>query len=117
MRSASWIHGHDWNSSNLCLVFHEVPLTDIRALMLAAHIGLPLPTLGEEPMKSLREHVGARTLWQLDIRADRLALEQGLNMYGELAAEVGYYLSQRLGSEEAFDGLVGAMRAEPAVCR
>jgi len=98
---------------------HKVPLTDIRAIMLAAHLGLPLLTLEEEPVKSLREHVGARTLWHEDIRADRRELEQVVEMYRELTADVGYYLSQRLDKEEVFDGLVEKLgkrenRSQPA---
>jgi hypothetical protein len=87
-------------------VEREVPLTDLRALMLAAHLRLPLLTFDEGVVERLREHVGALTLWQLDAHADWLALREALELYRELANDVGSYLCQNLNDGRAFDGLV-----------
>ena len=84
----------------------EVPLTDLRAFMLASHLNLPLFTFAEEPVKRLQEHFGARTLWELDIRGNWLSLRDEISRYRELASDVGDYLDQRMGDEGAFDGLV-----------
>jgi hypothetical protein len=93
-------------------VQREVPLTDLRASMLAAHLRLPLLTFDEGVVERLREHVGARTLWRLDAHSDWLALREALELYHELASDVGSYLYKNLGDGCAFDGLVGELRKQ-----
>ena len=93
-------------------VEREVPLTDLRALMLAAHLRLPLLTFDEGVIERLREHVGARTLWQLDAHADWLALREVFELYRELASDVGSYLNKNLNDGRAFEGLVGELRKQ-----
>ncbi len=93
-------------------VEREVPLTDLRALMLAAHLRLPLLTFDEGIVERLRGHVGARTLWQLDAHADWLALREVLELYRELASDVGSYLHKNLNDERAFEGLVDELRKQ-----
>jgi hypothetical protein len=86
-------------------VEREVPLTDLRALMLAAHLRLPLLTFDDGIVERLRDHVGARTLWQLDAHSDWLALREALELYRELANDVGGYLGRCLNDGRAFEGL------------
>ncbi len=93
-------------------VEREVPLTDLRALMLAAHLRLPLLTFDEGVVERLRNHVGARTLWQLDAHADWLALREALELYRELASDVGSYLHKNLNDGHAFEGLVDELRKQ-----
>ncbi len=93
-------------------VEREVPLTDLRALMLAAHLRLPLLTFDEGVVERLRGHVGARTLWQLDVHADWLALRETLELYRELASDVGSYLHKNLNDGHAFEGLVDELRKQ-----
>ncbi len=93
-------------------VEREVPLTDLRASMLAAHLRLPLLTFGEELVERLQEHVGARTLWRLDAHADGLALREALELYRELAADVGGYIGKYLKNGGTFEGLVGEIRRQ-----
>ena len=92
-------------------VEREVPLTDLRALMLAAYLRLPLLTFDEAVLERLREHVGARTLWQLDAHSDWLALREALELYRELASDVGSYLYKNLKDGRAFEGLVDELRS------
>jgi len=91
-------------------VEREVPLTDLRAYMLAAHLQLPLLTFEDEPLKRLHEHIGARMLWVLDSHVDRLAFRELLELYRELATDVGSYLSQHLNNGEVLEGLVEELR-------
>lgn len=91
-------------------VEREVPLTDLRAYMLAAHLQLPLLTFEDEPLKRLHEHIGARMLWVLDSHVDRLAFREVLELYRELATDVGSYLSQHLNNGEGLEGLVEELR-------
>lgn len=93
-------------------VEREVPLTDLRALMLAAHLRLPLLTFDEGVVERLRNHVGARTLWQLDAHADWLALREALELYRELASDVGSYLHKNLNDGHAFEELVDELRKQ-----
>jgi len=92
-------------------VEREVPLTDLRALMLAAHLRLSLLTFDEGVVERLREHVGARILWQLDVHADWLAMREVLEIYCELASDVGSYLYKNLNGGHAFEGLVDELRS------
>ncbi len=91
-------------------VEREVPLTDLRASMLAAHLQLPLLTFDEGVVERLREHVGARTLWQLDAHADLLALREALELYRGLAADVGDYANECLNNGRAFESMAGELR-------
>jgi len=91
-------------------VEREVPLTDLRASMLAAHLQLPLLTFGEEFAERLQEHVGARQVWQLDVHADRMSLQTALNLYRELASDLGGYLGRHLNNGAEFDGLVEELK-------
>ncbi|MFQ6129331.1 MAG: hypothetical protein ACE5OT_00775 [Candidatus Hadarchaeaceae archaeon] len=91
-------------------VEREVPLTDLRALMLAAHLRLPLLTFDGEVVERLREHVGAGTLWQLNAHTDWLALREVLELYRELASDVGSHLHKNLNDERAFEGLIAELR-------
>jgi len=93
-------------------VEREVPLTDLRACMLAAHLQLPLLTFEDELLERLHEYIGTRTLWVLDSHADRLALREVLELYRELATDVGSYLSHRLRNGEALEGLVEELRKQ-----
>ena len=92
-------------------VDREVPLTDLRACMLAAHLRLPLMTFDGGPVERLREHVGARTLWRLDAHASWMVLREALELYRELACDVGGYLCKSLDGC-AFEGLIGELQKQ-----
>ncbi len=92
-------------------VQREVPLTDLRALMLAAHLRLPLLTFDEGVVERLREYVGGRALWQLDAHSDWLALREALELYRELAGDVGNYLYKNLNDGHSFENLVDELRS------
>ncbi len=91
-------------------VEREVPLTDLRATLLATHLKLPLLAFDGELLERLRNHVGAQTLWRMETHADWLAMQEALELYRELASDVGSYLHQRLTDANAFDGLVEDLR-------
>lgn len=87
-----------------------VPLTDLRAAMLAAHMKLPLLALDGELVERFQENFDAQTLWQLDAHADWLAVREALGLYRELASDFGSYLYQHLNDEGAFRSLVDELR-------
>lgn len=90
----------------------EIPLTDLRAWMLSAHLGLPLLTFDEKPVEEIREHTGARSLWKLDVHPDWPVLGETLRLYLRLVKEVGCYLSKTLGDEGAFRSMVDVLQRE-----
>lgn len=91
-------------------VEREVPLTDLRALMLATHLQLPLLTFDDEPLKRLQEHVRARTFWELDIHAGESALSEAIQLYRGLATDVGNCLSRCLNNGEEYEHAIQELR-------
>lgn len=91
-------------------VERQVPLTDLRAAMLAAHLGLPLLAFDAELADELDDHVNARTVWQLEAHADWLAMREVLEFYLELSVDLGGYLSKRLDERDALEGAVEELR-------
>jgi hypothetical protein len=90
----------------LFTVDRRVPLTDLRAAMLAGYLKLPLLTFDDEVTKRLSDHVNARMLWQLNLHANWLAMREALELYRELSSDVGGYLSQRMGRPNAFENAI-----------
>lgn len=91
-------------------VEREVPLTDLRACMLAAHLQLPFLTFDDEPLRRLQEHIEARTFWVLDFHADESALCEAIQLYRGLLADVGNYLGRRLNNGEEYEHMIEELR-------
>jgi hypothetical protein len=92
----------------LFAVERQVPLTDLRAAMLAAHLRLPLLTFDGELMDELYDHLDARTVWQLE--AHGRSMRRALDLYREFSSHVGDYLDQRSGEEGAFEDALEELR-------
>jgi hypothetical protein len=90
----------------------EISLTDLRALMLAAHLKVPLLTLEEEPLKRLREHLGAKTLRRVGVPGDWKTFKEALGIYRKLAVEVGSRVNECLNAGGSFDELAGGWGEE-----
>jgi hypothetical protein len=69
-------------------VEREVPLTDLRSLLLSSHLRLPLLTLDPKQLQNLVE-TKAEILWEFELHAERMVLREILCAYRKLAAEVG----------------------------
>ena len=67
----------------------QVPLTDLRALLLAAHMRLPLLTFGDEIIKQLEEHIGTLELWEFKTGANSLTMREILEFYWNLLSGTG----------------------------
>jgi hypothetical protein len=91
-------------------VERQVPLTDLRAAMLAAHMQLPLFAFDDEFVGRLQEHIRARVIWQLDAHADWLAMREAFELYRELSSDIGGYLNQRLDEDDAIQNAVEELR-------
>lgn len=90
-------------------VERSIPLTDLRALLLAAHLQLPLLTFSGELVDRLNDSVGIRKLLELESPADRHSLLRALELYSDLAGEVGGYLDRRLkgGENKLIEKIMG----------
>ncbi|MEW6592330.1 MAG: hypothetical protein AB1305_01375 [Candidatus Hadarchaeota archaeon] len=85
---------------------HEVPLTDLRALMLAAHLKVPYLSFGEEPLEQLQEHFGAKVFGQLEVSGGWRGFKEALGAYRELAADVGAKVGECISNGGSFDEVV-----------
>lgn len=88
----------------------EVSLTDLRASLLATHLKLPLLTFDDGLLDRMRQHIGAHLLWQLDAHADWLVMREALELYRELASDVGSYLHNNIEGAETFENLSSELR-------
>jgi hypothetical protein len=88
----------------------RVPLTDLRVVLLAAHLGVPVVTLDGEFRESFVEHLGARSLGRARARACWSEYRGVLAAYGDVARRVASALSAVVenGGEARLDGLVFA---------
>jgi hypothetical protein len=84
----------------------EVPLTDLRALMLSAHLKVPLLSFEEEPLKHLQECFGAKVLRRAEISSDWRGFKEALKNYRRLAVDVGNSVNECLNNGGSFDELV-----------
>lgn len=94
----------------LFAVERQVPLTDLRAAMLAAHLRLPLLAFDGELMDELCEHLDARTVWRLEAHADRPSMGRALELYRELSSCMGEYLDRHLSEGDAFEDALEEIR-------
>jgi len=95
----------------LFAVDRQVPLTDLRAAMLATHMRLPLLAFDDELVERLQENFDGQVIWQLDLHADWPAIEEALGLYRELSSDVGGYLCERLSEDNAFERAVEELRS------
>ena len=76
----------------------QIPLTDIRAVLLAAHLGLPVVSLDSQLKQELVEHLGARSLGVLGLGNGCEGYARAVGRYQRLARSVGFELAKRLGN-------------------
>lgn len=82
----------------LFTVNHRIPLTDLRASLLAAHLKLPVVSLDPTLKQELVGHLGAFPLGSIDLGTDFQGYMRAMERYRKLAWEVGMSLSKALGS-------------------
>jgi hypothetical protein len=87
---------------------HGVPLTDLRALMLSAHLKVPYLSFGEEPLEQLQEHFGAKVLGRFEVTSGWRGFKEALGAYRELTREVGGRVCECINNGGSFDEVVKA---------
>ncbi len=82
----------------------QIPLTDLRALLLAAHMRLPLLAFSDGIVERLEEHIGTRVLWELETRANSLTTREILELYREFLSDIGSGLYRSIDNGGSFEG-------------
>ncbi len=82
----------------LFTVDRGVPLTDLRALMLGAHLGLPVVFLDPEFRRELVEHLGARSLGWIKTDGSWASYGRAVGHYRRLRNRVAALLASQLGN-------------------
>jgi hypothetical protein len=91
------------------LLFHvdrEIPLTDLRATMLATHLGIPLLTLEEEPADRLKSSLGALSLARHGIGNGWRDFREVLERYRCLAEALGTRAERCLSNGGTLEGVI-----------
>ncbi|MGQ9788624.1 MAG: hypothetical protein ACUVQM_04910 [Candidatus Hadarchaeaceae archaeon] len=83
----------------------EIPLTDLRASMLAAHLKMPILALGDQLTERLSEHLGVKTIWQLNVLPNSGMMPAAIDLYWELAKDLGDYLAHHQNNGVEFETL------------
>ena len=82
-------------------VNRRVGLTELRTLLLAAHMRLPLLTFETGLIGHLEERLRARELWELESHADPEAIGEVIELYRKLQTDAGIILSQSIEKESS----------------
>lgn len=88
----------------------EVPLTDLRASMLAAHLKMPILDLSGQFTERLCDHLGAKTIWQLNVLPSYRAMLAAIDLYWELATDLGSYLARHQNNGVEFETLLDEIK-------
>lgn len=88
----------------------EVPLTDLRASMLASHLKIPILTLSEQLTDRLSDYLGAMAIWQLNVHPGSEAMLAAIDLYRELASDLGGYLARHQNNGVEFETLLEELK-------
>lgn len=92
-------------------VEREVPLTDLRSLLLSSHLHLPLLTLDPKQLRNLLE-TKAEVVWEFELHAERTVLREILSAYKKLLTEVGGLVYELLNNGSSAETIPQKVRAK-----
>lgn len=75
---------------------HNIALTDLRSLLLGAHLQLPVLVPDEELVERISKEIGTRTIQSFEVHADWLSMRRILNIYREVSFRSGKRLPKQL---------------------
>lgn len=81
---------------------HNVALTDLRGLLLAAHLQLPILTFDDGLIERISEEIGVQTMRRFEAHANWLALRDALELYRELSFVSGKQFRKQLENGNTF---------------
>ncbi len=81
---------------------HNVALTDLRGLMLAAHLQLPILTFDKQLKERISKEIGIRTIYKIKAHPDWLNLRNILELYREISFGAGKKFHNQLDNEKTF---------------
>lgn len=85
---------------------HKVALTDLRGLMLGAHLQLPLLTFDKNLMERISKEIGIRTIQKINAHPNWLAIRNILELYRELSFGAGKHFHQKLDNGKTFPQII-----------
>ncbi|MEM2282262.1 MAG: hypothetical protein QXH26_01770 [Candidatus Hadarchaeales archaeon] len=88
----------------------EIPLTDLRALMLSGHLALPLFGLDPQLLQRVVK-AGSAVVWEFDLHAEQMALKEVLCAYRKLAGEVGQLIYENLGNGFSLERVLAEIKS------
>lgn len=81
---------------------HKVALTDLRGLLLAAHLQLPILTFDENLIERISKEIGIQTIYHLETHPNWLTIRNILELYRELSHTSGKIYHKQLENGNSF---------------
>lgn len=81
---------------------HQVALTDLRGLILATHLQLPILTFDENLMDRISEEIGVLTIKSFTIYSNWMNIKNVLKLYRDLSFKSGKLFKDRLENGKTF---------------
>lgn len=81
---------------------HKVALTDLRGLILAAHLQLPILTFDANLVERIAEEIGIRTVDRFRTHSNWMNIRNMLQLYRELSFQSGKFFQKQLENGNTF---------------
>jgi len=81
---------------------HNVPLTDLRSLILSAHLQIPLLTFDPEMLERISKEVGIVTIKEIEVSSHWKNLKEILRLYRKILKNAGQKFHKDLENEKSF---------------
>lgn len=81
---------------------HKVALTDLRGILLAAHLQLPILTFDENLIDRISKEIGIQTIYHLETHPNWLSIRNILELYRELSYTSGKIYHKKLENSYSF---------------
>ncbi len=81
---------------------HQVALTDLRGLILAAHLQLPILTFDENLIDRVSEEIGVHTLENFTVYSNWMNIKNVLRLYRQLSFKSGKLFKEQLENGRSF---------------
>ncbi len=91
---------------------HKVALTDLRGLMLGAHLQLPVLTFDEKLVERISKEIGIITLHKIKAHPDWLTLRNILELYRELSFGAGKCFHEQIDNGKTFPKIIREIESE-----
>ncbi len=91
---------------------HQVALTDLRGLMLAAHLQLPILTYDKKLLERISKEIGIKTIYKVKAHPDWLTIRNILELYRELSFGAGKHFHKQNDNKKTFPQTIREIERE-----